>query len=48
MKYSEIRRLLPTVAYAWPGGYPLFSVCRDGGLKAARRLAAEYTPKEGA
>lgn len=39
-------------AYAWPGGYPLYYVCRDGGalcpkcVKAEEPLAHDNCPRE--
>ena len=29
---SDFRKAVRNVPYAWPGGYPLFFICDDGGV----------------
>ena len=33
------------MAYAWPGGYPLYYVCKDGGVLCPEWLAGRSVPR---
>lgn len=44
---ADFKATLRAGAYAWPGGYPLYLLCDDGGtlcFKCARRNAREIMP----
>lgn len=42
MSLAEIKNLLRSGAYAWPGGYPLFFVTRDGAALCFDCTRAEW------
>lgn len=48
MKYAEIRHLINTNKYTSVGCYPLFSVCKDGGVLCPTCVKKERALIEGA
>lgn len=39
---ADLKATLRAGAYAWPGGYPLYFVCDDGGSLSFRTVRQEY------
>lgn len=42
MKLSQIKSHLRYGQYAWPGGYPMFFICADGGILSFAAVRQEW------